>query len=288
MVDAKLWIVGDPMVDVYHIGAWNKSRFIPETTIRRPGGAANVYANAAAIVSELKDEQSIGIYTGWIPGKFRMLELLRLVQPDGQVLEVYGDACPVRETYYSKVEGLYIMDQAIWARAREFYGPEALIISDYNRGFVNEQRINAGKPLTFKRKPKFAIVDSRFRSTDLSLIKDIPVKIWRCSGEECNEEWAKNFHWIVRTSHGGPIAIEHRKSGVTHWLTPPQPERVVDDCGAGDTFTAALGAHLLKHLQDEDEAIVDMTSMIRAAEFASLAASDVVQKRYTAVTDIRL
>lgn len=271
------------MIDTYHKGQWNQDRFIPEKTKKLLGGAANTACNAAALCSLV----DIDVRVGWggLPNDRQdwFLELIRLENSKGKILELYNGASPIREKFYHQYGlKLWIKEQSK-LKGQE---PLGLIISDYNRGMANEHRARIMQQEHLGRF-NFVVVDSRYRSTDLSLIESIPIKIFRCTGLECDKEWAKNFDYVVSTNGASTIIVEEVKTGFIAAFTPPQV-KVIDDCGAGDTFTAALGAHLLQRIQSENNVVLDFRSILHAAEFASLAASDVVQKEYTAVTDIKL
>lgn len=278
-INKELWITGDPMVDVFLDGTWNNNRFIPTSKKICPGGAWNTAQNALALC----EDTDIDVHVGWCGNPFSSLDwflhLYRL-RSEGKELEFYLDPMTNRETHYSHQYSL----KSLVINSKTSHGPRGLVISDYNRGLVNQHRKILDNEKTKLVTFDFVIVDSRYRSLDLSLIRDIPIKIWRCSGNECIKEWAQNFDWVVGTSNGGPIFIEKVEKEDIYIFSPPQIEdRYLDTCGAGDTFTAALAAHLLNNDKD-----IEMDSMKEAAYFASQAACNVITKQYTAVTDLKL
>lgn len=278
-INKELWITGDPMVDVFLEGEWNNNRFVPSGKKIRPGGAWNTAYNAA----EICRDTDIDVHVGWCGSPFASLDwflhLYRL-RSEAQELEFYLDPMTNRETYYSNEYSL----KSLVINSKSSKGSRGLVISDYNRGLVNNRRKVLEGEFTKLSTFDFVIVDSRYRSVDLSLIRNIPTKIWRCSGNECTREWIHNFDWVVGTSNGGPIFIEEIGKEGTHIFSPPQIEdRYLDTCGAGDTFTAALAAHLLNNDKE-----IEMDSMKEAAYFASQAACNVITKQYTAVTDLKL
>ena len=104
-------------------------------------------------------------------------------------------------------------------------------------------------------------------------------KIWRCTGDEYCPNFAKNFNWTVNTDGPNLIKIIDQNQNIIYTYTVPQLEGLIDPCGAGDTFTAALACKIL------EENSFNHSSQI---PFAIKCAQDVVIKQGTNITDIQL
>jgi bifunctional ADP-heptose synthase (sugar kinase/adenylyltransferase) len=138
-----------------------------------------------------------------------------------------------------------------------FNGYNAIVISDYNKGFIDEKVIldiiKASKNI-----PIF--IDTKIK--DLKPF-DSPNVFVKINELEYSQLFSKCSNLIV--TQGGKGATYFHKNTSTHFKQPSNVN-VVDVCGAGDTFLAALTLSFLetKHIT-------------KAIEFANAAASLTVQ-----------
>lgn len=251
----RLVVIGDSLVDTYLLGNYMNNRFKVTTRMSYPGGANNTYANFQAIAQNKP-------YWAHISTNIERLELVRFIQDDVKIFESYLG--PTSEFCCSPVRPWYTTYKGI-------------IVSDYNKGTANRE-------LQARLESDFIIVDSRYRSTHPNLIKAGKVKIWRCTQDEFDALWARQFDFIIVTSSKEVSIYSYDKSTFLHKafsFEVPSIE-VVDDCGAGDTFVAALGAQLLFAKE------INLDSIKEAIPFCIQAAQDVCMKSYTAITDLVL
>jgi len=264
----SIWVAGDFFHDEYNIGSYRGKgpRFNVEKTIIRPGGAGNTALNVAAICSNTPD---IRCHRA---GSSQPKVLRRWVENGSTVFESWVIHDGVTNPWH-KWGG-----DATWnALAKK--DPEdfrTLIVSDYDKGFNDE-------PVRLELPCDLLVVDSRYRTAPaFHLGMAARTRIWRCTGKEYDEEYAKDFDFVVHTSHEGHIKIiEVDQPGPPVVVLVP-PAIVIDPCGAGDTFTAAFSAWLT------NSGNVCWDNIVLAAQFAVTAAQDVCKKPYTAVTDVKL
>lgn len=149
----------------------------------------------------------------------------------------------LKPNYYSPVS----LDQVKLSRFREFQ----IIISDYNKGSVN--RPHEFADLLATEKIDWMIIDSRYRTVDKSWLDIECTKIWRCTGQEFDEEWFKHFDYLVWTNADDLIFVEDHHNNIESFSVPPLA--IKNFIGAGDVFTAALGAKLMLKTRVDFETI---------------------------------
>tara|TARA_R110002126_G_scaffold30700_5_gene100048 strand:- start:230 stop:739 length:510 start_codon:yes stop_codon:yes gene_type:complete len=157
---------------------------------------------------------------------------------------------------------------------------KGLIISDYNKGTVN--RLTRNVLPVFE----FAVVDSKYRSLDMSWLHTSKIKIWHCTGSEYNKEWAENFDYVVWTNGSHTVNVSgglNDKGYRIHKHVPVPDTKVVDTIGAGDTFTAAVGAWLSHVMNQGLTDDITFDDVYDATRFAIWCSQDVITKKYTAV-----
>lgn len=251
-----LMVVGDALKDTYLIGDWtirnDAQRFKPNDCLRFMGGAANTHANAKAILG------SKARVISWM--NLEPLELFRLIG-GSQTLEVYTEA---------------VHHFSLSLPPSPKVKLTGLVISDYNKGTVNKWAPESAPSADW------LIVDSRYRSIHPSWLELAPIKIWRCTGDEYDAEWAKQFDLIVHTDASKSVCLCKSEGTIIRDFPVPQISPV-DTCGAGDTFTAALAAQLLLAPSSKGE-----QALIEALPFCIEAAQDVCMQPYTAITSKRL
>jgi len=262
----SIWVAGDFFHDEYNIGSYvgKGCRFNVEETIIVEGGAGNTAENLTAICSNTPEILCFRagfsqpkVLKRWIENGSTILEtwiINKGVNQPWLIWNQFGRKPPVRNTFMT------------------------LIVSEYNKGF-NAQSTPVGYA-------DLLVLDSRYRTADSAALTAMATtSVWRCTASEYDEEYAQNFDWIVHTSHEGVIKcgkVAELKLPNCAWTQIPPAIEVVDPCGAGDTFTAALAASLTK------QGKVTYKSMWHAVDFAVRAAQNVCKKPYTAVTDVKL
>ena len=266
-----LFTIGDPITDVWSCGWEDKNgKWDSRLSETRPGGAANTSMNATAISKGLD-------HFNWSDLPRTRYQLIRLEYPQsqgGKTLKLWNYFGPKKEMY--RFPGGTALFSARWARNNT----KGLIISDYNKGTVNR--------LTKRDLPvfEFAVVDSKYRSLNMSWLRTSKVKIWHCTGGEYNREWAENFDYVIWTNGPHEVNVSGGLNGKgyrIHKHVPVPNTKVVDTIGAGDTFTAAVGVWLThaKHFIPTDDITFD--DICDATRFAIWCCQDVITKKYTAV-----
>jgi len=263
----SIWVAGDFFYDEFNIGRYRGEgpRFLIDETVTRPGGAANTLANARAICrnSAIKCQA-----TGYSQPKV----LRRWIQDDKTIFEYWDYQGGVTDPW----EILNKKDPSFHG-AREF---NTLVVSEYNKGFSKCDVTNAA---VFD----LLVVDSRYKTAPIKELKHLTqTSIWRCTGTEYNERWAEHFDWVVHTNHAERITVfqpneQDTIGNLSAQIDVPELD-IVDPVGAGDTFTAALAAHLT------NAGVVEFETLVNATRFAVAAAQNACAKKFTAKTDVRL
>lgn len=253
-----IYVCGDPIHDVY-IEVVNGSTISRKTY---PGGALNTYFNAVAI----NQNRTSNLEVLWgCPLVSKFYELYRI---NDSMLHVYEDQ--VRKDFYSKSASSFLKSLKLVETQK--YSKSILILSDYNKGFLNQNlKIKPEKPIF-----DIAIVDSKHRSLNKHLLSYAKLNIWRCTGTEFCPEWAKNFQIVVHTN--GAEQIKVYEYGALKFTLDPPSVPVVDTCGAGDTFTAALASSMI----DKNYSLQD------SVLFAMKCSQDVISTKRTSITNIKI
>ena len=227
----KVLLVGDNCVDIYRYGTVD--RISPEAPVpvfkflyedRKPGMAANVLANLEAFGVE------VNAYLGTPSEKTRLID----VKSRQHIVRIDNDVVSDPVKFES------VGDSQLY---------DAVVISDYNKGYVSYQNI---KDLISKY-PCPIFVDSK--KPDLQQFNGCFVKI---NEKEYNERASSTDNVIVTLGSEG--AMYKGK------IYSTEKTEVVDVCGAGDTFLAALVFQYLNTKNIED-----------AIHFANLAGAISVQ-----------
>ena len=256
----RLYIAGDPIEDIY-ITLNSKMETIKIETV--PGGASNVYHNAKSI---LNFKQVFSIFP---PTK----EKYKIIRTNKFDYDLKLSESSERRNFYSNTISAFSMINQI-----QFHTVESgLILSDYNKGFLNQNLTKSNPTKRFK----FLIVDSRYRSLNLSFLNYADLKILRCTGKEYVPEWASQFDYTIWSDAARPILLLDKKQNIIAELQVPDIP-FVDTCGAGDTFTASLGAFLLTQPR------IDTMVLKNALKFSLECCQEVIQKHGTAITTKKL
>jgi bifunctional ADP-heptose synthase (sugar kinase/adenylyltransferase) len=228
---SKILLLGDSCYDYYHYG--EVKRISPEAPIpildfthvtKKFGMASNVYDNLKALGVD------VHIVTSFSENKRRYID-----KKTGQQLLRVDEK--INEEQYENVEAPLFSDY------------DAIVISDYNKGFLSYEAIE--EIIQTFHGPIF--VDTK--KTDLARFESAIVKI--------NE-----FEYEKATSYCSSLIVTRGGRNVTYGEDSYTPPRVdaYDVCGAGDTFLAALA---FEYLRKND--------MERAILFAMKAASITVK-----------
>ena len=200
----KIALIGDNCIDEYQFGTVD--RISPEAPVpvfrdqyidTKPGMAANVKANLEALGCE------VTAYLGIASVKTRLID----IRSNQHIVRIDRD----RES-----EPLTLADF-------NFAGHDAVVISDYNKGFVTYELIE--QIIQTTTLPVF--IDTK--KTDLARFEGAIVKI--NSLENGSAKTVPTELIVTMGKHGA------RYKGVTY---DADSVEVVDVCGAGDTFLAAL------------------------------------------------
>ena len=286
----NILVAGDPILDVYHLGKMNDKRFEIGKTITKLGGAANTYLNCANICSKT----NIKVDYAWGTTKLHYPSLTRYVdsETDEILLETWSALDSKKTTlvddFYSfSSEAVF---QLINNPVKKSYN--TLVISDYNKGGVN--RLNEDAETIFSQLTFDLIVaDSRYGTISRDLI-DLPppqgphgplvLKILHATNDEIGR-WddLAIFDWVVQTHGKDSVDIYKIKpdgQAVLEWCCGVPNTPITDTVGAGDTFTAALAAHLTWNHSGANS----LPRLIAATEFAIKACQDVIRRKYVAIT----
>jgi len=232
----KVLVIGDSCYDIYHYGT--VARISPEAPVpvfdfkyseTKKGMASNVYNNFIALGI------NVDIQTFFVEEKHRYIDL----KSKQQLLRV-DQPCDSSTTAFD-------------IRAVDLQLYDAVVISDYNKGFVNYDHIE----LLQQQFARPIFVDTK--KTDLQQFTNCILKI-------------NDHEWSRRTSDHANTIITCGSHGVrynnTHYATAAI--EIYDVCGAGDTFLAAL---VYEYLNTQD--------MHMSIQFAQQAAAITV--RHTGV-----
>lgn len=290
----RILVVGDVMLDRYWFG--QVGRISPEAPVpvvlversdERPGGAANVARNAAALGARVELLSVIGrdeagecltrlLTAEGIRTRFhrdravRTTVKLRVVGRQQQLLRIDFETAPSREVLAAKLK----------AFERSVAGCDLVILSDYAKGtLVHVDRMiriarRLGKPVLvdpkgddFGRYRGATIITpnkSEFRQIAGGWATE---REFLAKGQKLRSALQLDGLLVTRSEEGMTLFVE---DGVHH--VPAQAREVFDVSGAGDTVIATLGVRLAA-----------AAGWIDAVRAANLAAGIVVGKLGTAV-----
>jgi bifunctional ADP-heptose synthase (sugar kinase/adenylyltransferase) len=210
----KILLIGDSCYDYYHYG--EVKRISPEAPIpildfthvtKKRGMASNVYDNFKALGAD------VHIVTSFSENKRRYID-----KKTGQQLLRVDEK--INEERYENVEAPFFSDY------------DAIVISDYNKGFLSYEDI-----LTIRKNydgPMF--IDTK--KPNLGVFKDMFIKINQYEYMK-SEYMPPDSSKLIVTYGGEKVHWNNR------WYYPPKVD-AHDVCGAGDTFLAALAFEYLR------------------------------------------
>ncbi len=287
--DRKILVIGDLMLDKYING--DVSRISPEAPVQVvnvkneiyfPGGAANVASN----ISTLKGKCFVAGFIGQDDsGKILINELNKRYidtsciklwnSPTILKVRVFSGQQLIRLDYEEKTK---TNDELINEIKKIIDNIDIIIISDYDKGTINEPLINQLK--LFNKK---IIIDPKPNNikyyNDLFLIKPNIKEAEEITGIKYKDEQSLNLignnlikltnsNILITLGKEGMILFE-KQGDITHF--PTKAKEVYDVTGAGDTATAALAV-----------SISNNSNLKEAVVFANHAAGIKVSKRGTA------
>ncbi len=292
--NARILVVGDVMLDRYWFG--EVSRISPEAPVpivkverteERPGGAANVARNAAALGADVAllsvvgdDEpggtlrqlvEDAGVAANWHrDGSIATTVKLRVIGRQQQLLRVDFETLPSREVLLDKLADY----------RRMLVDRNVIILSDYGKGGL----AHIAQMIEFARdQDKLVLVDpkgddyARYRGASIvtpnrSELREV-VGGWRSEDEltakaqALREKLGLQALLVTRSEEGMTL---YERDRVRH--ESARAREVFDVSGAGDTVIATLGVMLGAGV-----------SLDRAVAIANQAAGIVVGKLGTAV-----
>ncbi|MBS4097742.1 MAG: D-glycero-beta-D-manno-heptose-7-phosphate kinase [Sulfuricella sp.] len=292
--NARVLVVGDVMLDRYWFG--EVSRISPEAPVpvvhigkteERPGGAANVARNAAALgarvsllsvagqdeagdsLARLMEKEKVKVVLHRDAGLDTTIKL-RVIGRQQQLLRIDFETTPGHEVLLNKLNDF----------ERMLSDTDVVILSDYGKGGLKHigQMIAlaraAGKPVLVDPKGEDY---ERYRGATLLTPNRGEFKqvagSWKDDAELAGkaqvlrENLALEALLVTRSEEGMTL---YRESGTLH--EPARAREVYDVSGAGDTVIATLGVMLASG-----------ADLAEAVPMANLAASIVVGKLGTAV-----
>ena len=211
----KVLLVGDACQDIYHYGYCD--RLSPEAPVpvlkhnhseTRDGMCLNVRNNLIAF--------GISVTTLFNERKIRKERFVDLKTKQHLLRTDFGENLlldPCSKTEIDRVS---------------FSNLDALVISDYNKGFITASNIKY--LLTKAKKANLRIfIDSK--KDDLSYFEDCIIKVNQTEYSKV-KAFPRDYELIITTGEEGAIW--------NNQIYPTQRCDVFDVCGAGDTFLAAL------------------------------------------------
>ena len=246
----KILIIGDNCTDMFKYGKC--VRLSPEapvpvfnpTSIKVSGGMA---------INVMENLKALGIDCDIFTNEVRPIKTRYIDEVSNQMIlrvDEYDQIPPLTADELEKIDfDLY----------------QAVVISDYNKGYLSEADI---KYITDKHSLVFMDTKKKLGSWSLG------VEVLKLN----EKEWMENYYWLLGYEHGDVIITKGKDGAVLNFSEkfPIEEEHEVRDLsGAGDTFLAALVADFTKNN--------DIRSAIK---FANKCASWVVTQKGVVVVDL--
>lgn len=272
----KILVVGDILLDHYIYGT--TSRISPEAPVPvisfreeffSPGGAANVAVNLSALNADVRLVGIIGKDSG---GSIITEELKSCRIPKKYIIAVGGYHTPTKTRLISDSQQIVRLDREIIERPspktekktvdtirsviRDFR-PDALVISDYNKGLLTERILSAAIK-SAKENKTMIVVDpkgtdfSKYRRADV-ITPNLAEAENVCGFGINNEKEVGNALKKIKKITGiDKIFITRGKDGTSYLISETKTRTIAsaakdvyDVTGAGDTFISVLTLGLL-------------------------------------------
>lgn len=300
--NATVVVLGDLVADEYLFGETDRvSREAPVPIVRwesvqtRPGGAANVVANVAALGAKAR---CVGLVGADSAGR-TLLSLLEGAGADTSNVVTLRDRCTETKTRIlaggrsTTRQQMLRVDRAderpitsrqrarlVSAFEKACKGADVIVVSDYGGGLVDDALADTLRKLARKIP---VCVDSRYdlaRFAGVTVAKpnepELEAVVGRRlktaqdiedAGRLLREKLGVAALVVTRGQHGLDVFLDERVENVPVW----GPSEAVDVTGAGDTVLAALAC-----------AMGSGADVVSAAQLANVAGGIVVQKSGTA------
>lgn len=256
MPEPRILVVGDVMQDAYHIGTTRRVAMeapIPIVDITDtkyfPGGAANVAQNLEALGAEVMLAFGHGLTAMHTPIKNRLMV-------GDKILARWDENDRVKPVDYNVIDSKV----HIWR-------PDAVIVSDYGKGSINQDVIQWVADYTDRHNvPVFC---------DTKQDPDKFPMIWtffpnQTEFQQYERQYLRTASVVYKKAEKG---IQHLSFGRILEQYPAWASKVVSVTGAGDTVIAAY-------------TYASITNRWNALVFANTAAAVVVEKSWTATATI--
>lgn len=275
LLESCVVCIGDPILDLYvqEDGQVELCR----------GGALNVFENLSSILYEsifldpVTDTPVLSLiknihYNTHLADKATASKYSKIIfLPSGDNLKLSSKPYNYSVGSFEYLNGLKL---------------STVVLSDYNRGTLNSFSYSEGghfQHVSFDA--DLFIVDSKYRTLNLDLLGS-GLKLWHATGNEYDYSWATNFDYVVKTDGPNPVEIIDPKSQKIIATIPVPQTDVVNTCGAGDTFVAAIAAYLHKRNYSSKNEFLSLLK--EAAQFGIMCCQDVITQPYTSVTKHKL
>lgn len=279
--------MGDYIKDVYmKIDGWYDPHKVSKIE-EFDGGAGNVWQNLMNLNKYRGCVEWINIRSG-----YPSLQLTRLIFSGERPPVVFYNCVNEERFYLDNPESLSFEYCWPFDKMTNSGHCNIVIMSDYNKGTL--KWLDSQEKIT--QKVPVVIYDSKYRSIPENFLNAGECNIWHATGKEFDLEYAQNFDYVLWTDGAKPVKIWVKAlQGGLQTLEPPldqyylefqvpQDTKVVDTCGAGDTFVAAVATYLATL----DLSLLTTNDIKIATQFGIAAAQTVITQPYTAVTNINL
>lgn len=219
----KVLIIGDSCEDMFRYGTCDRLSPEAPVPVMKP---TRTTGNGGMAINVFENLKAFGVSCDIITNDIRPVKTRYVDEISNQVLLRVDESDDIKPITADILENVWHDDY------------DAVVISDYNKGFLNEDDIKyiaEHHPLVF--------MDTKKKIGD-----------WAHGVEfiKINEiEFFNNSEWLVKY-YEGELVVTRGKNGAKHWFHDHPIElkeqyQVMDLSGAGDTFLAALVASYLKN-----------------------------------------
>jgi len=285
--DIEVLLIGDFMIDHYIMGTSNRMSpeapvpvVVPKQEYSIPGGAGNVAMNLSTMGANITCVGTVG-NDDW--GK-KLLSILKNQGINTDHINIIDNhPTTLKQRVYSNGKQVARIDKEAyldWNPTENFdyTDYDVIILSDYNKGVINNIDINADIVIVDPKKDNFSLYKNSHIVTpnlnELQRASTIKIKDDRSIIDACDELIQKNnFNYIVTKKGNKGMTIVGKDNFVKH--ISAQFVENPDVTGAGDTVLSVLSIVYAKTKDIE-----------LSAKIANAAAAIVVGKPGTATVTI--